>query len=703
MKKKKIFTRGFLGFMMILSISARAQNGLFISEVTDPADNYNGRFVEIFNAGPEAVDFNTVTLYLSRQSNGGTGWGDVQLAGTVASGEAFVIGGSSFETIFGFPPDQVSGIITGNGNDAYFLFINGDHTTGKIHDIYGVINTDGTGQPWEYSDSRAVRVEGIIAPQTIWNASEWQITPANILDTDPGIHHGSSGGDTIPAGSFSLTVQSDTVAVGQSVEVSILVSELTLADNIISYQFNIDFDNSTLEYTGIDLTGTIAEGGETVVNSNIAGRLSISYMNIAPLTGEGAILKLLFNSRSADTCTISISNAWLNNTPVQDLTSGTVIIRKVNPPTAAITCNDMVNRFADTLMITATFSEMMNEANPVHLNLSGAVTLVNAVMIRQSPTVYTYSYVIPKTGGDVYVRLTNGTDMWGNVVNPVPISGETFHIIQFTPGDVDDDSIILAYDAAITLQYSVGLDPIPDIDPLPWENWRDSTANVDGIVGITAYDAGLILQYSAGIITSFPDEAGKSFSIADVSLDIVGDDIIFYTYGELLGFNLSTTDENNILGIPVVLDKTFMSVFNIIGTTYKIGLCTAFPPENRAAFLKIPFTGSGSVTFTMLVNTEKKVVTIDLFTGLEEVEKEGIAIYPNPAKDKLYINVEGLSGTGEYQLKIINLTGMTVFETRLKESHNKIDITGWKERGLYFLQVADSEGRVQAIRKIILQ
>ncbi len=691
-----------MGAVMILSISAQGQDGLFISEVTDPADNYNGRFVEIYNSGPEAVDFNNVTLYLSRQSNGGTGWGDVQLAGTVTAGETFVIGGSSFEAIYGFPPDQVSGIITGNGNDAYFLFMNGDHTTGITHDIYGAINTDGTGQLWEYTDSRAVRVEGINAPRAIWNAIEWEITPANVLDTDPGTHLGSSGGDTIPSGRYSLTVQSDTIAAGQSVEVFILVSELTLADNIISYQFNIGFDTSALKYTGIDLAGTMAESGETAVNPNTPGKVSISYMNVTPLTGTGAILKLLFNSRVADTCEISISNAWLNKTPVQDLTNGTLIIRKVNPPTAAITYNDVVNRFADTLVITATFSEMMHEVNPVNIHLSGVVTL-EAIMIRQSPTVYTYTYRIPKTSGDVSIRLSDGTDLWGNEVIPVPTSGATFYILQFNPGDVDDDSLILAYDAAITLQYSVGLDPIPDIDPLPWENWRDSTANVDGIGGITAYDAGLILQYSAGVITSFPGEVNKYFSMADVSLDIVFNDIIFYAYGELLGFNLSTTDENNMLGIPVALNEKFMSAFNNSGTTYNIGLCTAYPPDNGMAVLKIPFTGCGSVTFTMLINTEKKVVTVDLFTGMEEPEKQDIAIYPNPARDKLYINTGGISDLVEYQLKVINQTGITVFETRLQGSQNEIDLTEWKERGLYFLQVVNSEGRILSTRKIILQ
>jgi hypothetical protein len=703
MKKKKTFTRLFVIGMAILSISVNAQDGLFISEVTDPADNYNGRFIELYNSGTEAVDFNTITMYLSRQSNGTTTWGEVQLAGTVGAGETFVLGGSSFETVYGFPPDQQTGIITGNGNDAYVLFLNGNHTTGTIHDIYGAVNIDGTGTLWEYTDSRAIRLEGITTPRTIWDAAEWEISPANVLDTDPGIHHGSTGGDTTLQGEYSLAVQSDTIALGQPAEVSILVSELTLADNIISYQLNIGFDTSSLQYTGINLYGTIAEGGETAVNSSSAGQISISYMRVTPLTGAGAILKLQFNSTAADTCQISVSNAWLNNMRIQDLTNGTVIIRKVNPPTAGITYNDMTNRFADTLLITTTFSEMMHEANPVHLHLNGAVTLADALMIRQSPTVYTYAYEIPKAGGNVTVSLSNGTDLWGNEVIHVPISGGTFNIIQFRPGDVDDDSIILAYDAAITLQHSVGLDPIPAIDPLPWENWRDSTANVDGIGGITAYDAGLILQFSAGVITSFPGETIKSFSMADVYLDIVADEIIFYSWGELLGFNLSTTDENNILGSPVVLNNTFMSAFNNRGTTYNIGLCTAFPPENGTSILKIPFTSSGSVTFTMLVNKEEEVVTIDLVTSRIEPEKEEIAIYPNPARDKLYVNIERIPNQDGYQLKIINITGATVFETRVKEGQNEIDLSNWKEWGLYFVQVADSKGRTLETRKIILQ
>jgi predicted extracellular nuclease len=99
MMMKRIFTNQFLCAVLFVSISAQAQESLFISELADPADDYSGRFIELYNAGSEDIDFNTTTCYLSRQSNGGTSWGDLQLTGTVAAGGTFVIGGSRFEAL----------------------------------------------------------------------------------------------------------------------------------------------------------------------------------------------------------------------------------------------------------------------------------------------------------------------------------------------------------------------------------------------------------------------------------------------------------------------------------------------------------------------------------------------------------------------------------------------------------------------------
>lgn len=684
---KRIFTTQLIVAMLIMSYSAHAQDSLFISELADPADEYTGRFIELYNAGSESVDFSTTTCYLSRQSNGGTTWGDLQLAGSVAAGATFVIGGSGFQALYGRVPDQETGILIGNGDDAYALFLEGDHETGVLHDVFGVINTDGTGEPWEYEDSRALRLEAVLGPNPSWTAAEWEITAADVADCDPGTHLGSG---VIPVGDFSLVLVNDTVTLGQTVELPVSVSELTAADNIISYQFDIAFDPLVLNYAGFSLDGTLAEGGSVVVNDEVAGSLSVGYMHTNAILGTGEILLLQFSTLVLDTTNLSISSAYLNSTPVLDLTQGTVIVTEVAPPTAALLYSDTINRFADTLIIRASFSEAMSAANPVLLTLSGAVGLADAEMTRLSEVLYSYAYPIPKASGEVIVSLSNGTDLWGNEVVSVPTAGGTFNIIPFTPGDVDDDGVILAYDAALTLQHSVGIDPLPLMDPLPWEPWRDSTANVDGTGGISAYDAGMILQFSAGIIADFSTEALKSAPVATLSIEVEDQYILFRSWGELLGLNLELNNIRGQLGVPEILNEDFLSACKIERDIYRIGLCTAIPPMDGAELMRIPYLGSGSVDINLVVNTTALVTQVELTTGmLEPGEKAGIEIYPNPVLDKLY--VQGLEGPA--LVRIFDIHGRLLQTIQVDGPSAEIDIRELR-RGVFLISFETGSGTV---------
>ncbi|MCF7911264.1 MAG: hypothetical protein K9M99_01950 [Candidatus Cloacimonetes bacterium] len=73
-------------------------------------------------------------------------------------------------------------------------------------------------------------------------------------------------------------------------------------------------------------------------------------------------------------------------------------------------------------------------------------------------------------------------------------------------GDIDGNGSVESYDASISLQYFVGMDPLPEIDPLPWEVIRIIRADVDGNGSVESFDASLILQYFVGIIDVFPVE-----------------------------------------------------------------------------------------------------------------------------------------------------------------------------------------------------
>lgn len=693
--KKCFFHTVCTGILLVLSIPIHAQDLLMISEITDPADDFTGRFVELYNPDSEAIDFDSGTFYLSRQSNGGTSWGDLRLTGTIRANATFVIGGSGFEAIYGFAPDQLSGILTGNGNDAYFLFREGDHVEGVLQDIYGAPDTDGTGELWEYEDSRAERIEDILEPGPVWLEGEWAISPANVADCDPGTHNGSVPPDTVSPGNYSISMIDDTIQLGQPAEMPVLVSALTADDGIISYQFELAYDNSLMEYTGVTLSGTLSEGGETAVNTAIEGIISISYMSTSTLQGEGELLRLRFSSLATGTTGLIISEAWFNTIQVQHITNGSVSIVENSPPTATISYSNAFNRFTDTLIITATFSDPISISDPVTISLNGAVSLTDAEMNRVNDTIYNYTYQIPKSEGVVTVTLGGGTDVWGNGIIPVPTDGGSFTIESFTPGDVDDDGLIMAYDAALTLQYSVGIDALPGIDPIPWETWRDSTANVDGKGGITAYDASLILRYSAGLISGFSSESAKSAPLAGVFAEIIDHYIVFYSTGELYGFNLKFNNEDGILEYPVALNEEYLSAINTTGSTYRIGLCTQYPAMNGEVMMKVPFNREGSVTFNIIVNQEERLFTIDLASGGVDPEKDFIEIGPVPTTELLKISgLKGPSTVGVY-----NIHGELLQSTHTHDPACEIDLTGYTA-GLYMVIL--KRGKETRVRKFCI-
>ena len=163
---------------------------LMLSEVADPSDNYNCRFVELYNYSGSTIDFSTVNWYLCRQANGDPGsWGDVQLTGSISSGSTYIVAYNqiAFEAVFGISADLYHYYISGNGDDGYFLYYGGDHSSGILVDAYGVIDQDGTDEPWEYEDCHAVRNAGVTEPNTTWTASEWTITSATAAQCTPGV------------------------------------------------------------------------------------------------------------------------------------------------------------------------------------------------------------------------------------------------------------------------------------------------------------------------------------------------------------------------------------------------------------------------------------------------------------------------------------------------------------------------------------
>ena len=84
---------------------------------------------------------------------------------------------SGFTSFFGFAPDYTSGALSINGDDAIELFKNG-----AVADVFGDINLDGTGEPWDYQDGWAYRVNGTGPDGSAFAIGNWNFSGPNALD-----------------------------------------------------------------------------------------------------------------------------------------------------------------------------------------------------------------------------------------------------------------------------------------------------------------------------------------------------------------------------------------------------------------------------------------------------------------------------------------------------------------------------------------
>jgi hypothetical protein len=250
---------------------------LIISEVADPNDNYNGRFVELYNPTDSTIDLAAGNWHLTKFVNANTSRSSVALTGSIASGATYVISGSGFSAAYDpLTVDQAWNSASGNGDDTYALYYGGNNTTGTLVDILGVIGTDGTGEAWNYEDGRAVRNADVTSPSATINVSEWTFYSdesttnqpatngiANVADMTPGVHPDVSVGE--PTGVVASAV-SDT-------EISVAFAAINSNDVIIVF----DADN----------TFTAPSGSAPSLGDSFAGGTVIYVGQVSPFAHTG--------------------------------------------------------------------------------------------------------------------------------------------------------------------------------------------------------------------------------------------------------------------------------------------------------------------------------------------------------------------------------------------------------------------------------
>tara|TARA_R110002049_G_scaffold2846_6_gene23159 strand:+ start:15427 stop:17505 length:2079 start_codon:yes stop_codon:yes gene_type:complete len=78
---------------------------------------------------------------------------------------------TNFETFFGMAPTYTTGTVSINGDDSIELYENG-----QIIDVFGDVDTDGSGEAWEYLDGWAYRNNNSSPEGTVFTLENWSFS-----------------------------------------------------------------------------------------------------------------------------------------------------------------------------------------------------------------------------------------------------------------------------------------------------------------------------------------------------------------------------------------------------------------------------------------------------------------------------------------------------------------------------------------------
>jgi hypothetical protein len=143
----------------------------------------------------DIADLSTYGVSSANNGGGPTGAPEFTFPADAATAGQFIYIATTvaeFNTFFGFDPDYTDAMASINGDDAVELF-----ESGTVIDVFGDVNTDGSGTAWEYADGWAYRVDGTTASAT-FTVGDWT------FGSLAGETDNASAATPFPIGTFSM-------------------------------------------------------------------------------------------------------------------------------------------------------------------------------------------------------------------------------------------------------------------------------------------------------------------------------------------------------------------------------------------------------------------------------------------------------------------------------------------------------------------
>ena len=109
------------------------------------------------------------------------------------------------------------------------------------------------------------------------------------------------------------------------------------------------------------------------------------------------------------------------------------------------------------------------------------------------------------------------------------------------------------------------------------------------------------------------------------------------------------------------------------------------------------------IVYDSISVTDTLIIDVTL-TDIDSDIHNTIKVYPNPAKDFVIIHTgQNFNLMNDYTIKIVSLTGTTVFESNITMQQFEIDANDFGNTGLFLIQILDENNNIVENRKLLLE
>jgi len=164
--------------LCLISGTALSQDLILTGVIDGPLTGGIPKAFEIY-VNSNVADMSVCGVGSANNGGGSDGEEFTFPAGPASAGTYIYVASESpgFNSFFGFSPDHTTSAAAINGDDAVELFCNG-----AVIDIFGEIDTDGSGEPWEHLDGWAYRNASTGPDGSTFVLGNWTFSGTNALD-----------------------------------------------------------------------------------------------------------------------------------------------------------------------------------------------------------------------------------------------------------------------------------------------------------------------------------------------------------------------------------------------------------------------------------------------------------------------------------------------------------------------------------------